>query len=237
MNAIDSKKATTFVSVFFVIALLINSTQGFGHSKINSATSVPVITPQQQATDNSTRLVQQAAAQVATEAAAEHAHYLSRYLNGKVVRQAGNRSVALTITSDSGHVNSALTAALLSHFQGPSIQITTTAFTHDFVLDGLFDTAVTGSRELFQKLELLDSLDTLILARENVQFSQSPELQNVTTATVTLVVTVVPVNGQGNNLTWTFSAYGPGFSNDVALATAEERLIKKISADSDMSLN
>jgi len=29
----------------------------------------------------------------------------------------------------------------------------------------------------------------------------------------------------------------PRFSNDVALATAEERLIKKISADSDMSLN
>jgi len=238
MSTIDSKQATVFVTVFFVIALLINSTQGFGKSR--EATNVPVKMPGSVSVSPEERqaaLLAEQAAQAAKAEAAEHAKYLARYLNGNFDRQAGNRAVAIVVANGNGKLNSAIATALARRFQGASIQISSSFFTPEFVSDGLFNNALAGSRELFRKLELVNSVDALVLAKEDVQYSQNAALENVTTATIQLDVTVVPVVGQGDSVTWTFTANGPGFSKEVACRAAEERLIKQIAADTKMSLN
>ena len=75
-----------------------------------------------------------------------------------------------------------------------------------------------------------------MLAREDVQYAQNAALENVITATIRLVVTAVPVSGQGAPVTWTFTAYGPGFTKEIARTAAEERLIKQIASDTKLSL-
>lgn len=216
---IDQKQAAIFVVVFFVIALLINSTQGLGNRRGVSPAPV-IISPE----------AQQAAA-------AEHTRYIARYLNSSFARPAGNRGVAIVVAAENGKLNSNVASALARRFQGASVQIFSSFFTPEFVSDGLFNDALAGSRELFRKLDLANSVNALVLAREDVQYSQNAALDNVTTATMRLDVTVVPVSGQSDPLTWTFTAYGPGFSQEVARKAAEERLIKQIAADTKMSLN
>jgi Na+-transporting methylmalonyl-CoA/oxaloacetate decarboxylase gamma subunit len=232
MNMIDQKQAAIFVVVFFVIALLINSTQGLSNSRVVSLAPVSISPEAQQAAANAAQ-----AAQVAQAAAAEHARYIARYLNSSFARQAGNRGVAIVVTTENGKLNSTVASALARRFQGASVQIFSSFFTPEFVSDGLFNDALAGSRELFRKLDLANSVNALVLAREDVQYSQNAALNNVTTATMRLDVTVVPVSGQSDPLTWTFTAYGPGFSQEVARKAAEERLIKQIAADTKMSLN
>jgi hypothetical protein len=47
----------------------------------------------------------------------------------------------------------------------------------------------------------------------------------------------MPVSGQSESKTWTFTSNGPGFTKDIARGAAEERLIKQIAANTKMSLN
>jgi hypothetical protein len=229
MNAIDPKQATIFVIVFFVIALLINSTQGYSHSRTQSPASNSLSTANPQLTTE--------AAQAAQNAAAEHAHYLAKYLNGGFTRKAGARSIAIVVVTETGKLNPAVNSALARRLQNESTQILPSLFKPEFVSDGLFNDAIANSSDLFQKLDLANSVDSLVLAREDVQYAQNPALENVITATMRLDVTVVPISGQGDSKTWTFTANGPGFNQTVARAAAEERLIKQIAADTKMSLN
>lgn len=75
-----------------------------------------------------------------------------------------------------------------------------------------------------------------MLAQQNVQYAQNTALDNVITATMQLKVAVMPVSGQSDAKTWTFTAYGPGFTKEVARQAAEERLIKQITTDTNMTL-
>ncbi len=230
MHSIDSKQATIFVVVFSVIALLINYGQGFLGSR--SAPQVPAVISQ-----NTQKSVQPAAQSATQVAVAERTRYIARYLNGNFSRQAGNRSVAIVAANENGRLNFAVTDALTRRFNGSSVQISASLFTPEFVSDGLFTNAIAGSRDLFRKLDLASSVDVLVLAQEDVQYSKTAALENLTTATMRLTVTVVPVSGQSEAMTWTFTAYGPGFAKEVARKAAEERLIKQIADDNKMSLN
>jgi len=225
MNAIDSKQATIFVVVFSVIALLINSTQGFGIRQnvlIPPASILTVPTVAQQASQ--------------TEAN-ERAQFQARYLNGGLNRQTGKQGVAIVVADENGKLDSAVSTALANRFQDESVQIFPVFFTTAFISDGLINDAIARSSELFQKLDLAHSLSALVLAREDVQYSQNAALDNVITATMRLDVIVVPVAGQGSSQTWTFTAVGPGFTQEVARAAAQDRLIKQIASDIKMSLN
>jgi hypothetical protein len=117
------------------------------------------------------------------------------------------------------------------------VQILPSFFRPAFISDGLFDQVLSGSQDLFAKLELAKSVDTLVMAKEDVEYTQSPALENLITATIRLDVHLIHVSGQDDGTTWTFTAHGPGFSKDIARKAAEERLIKQISEDTKMSLN
>ena len=237
MNRINPKRITVFVCVMATIAIFIYSAQS--HREQQKAATV---VQQQRAMENEAagrKAVQDAAAEQAKAvqaAATGHAEYLARYLNSGFNRKPGSETVAIAVASENGTLNRAVTAALISRFQSGPVQILSPFFKPEFVSDGLFNDAFTGSGEILNKLELSKSLDGLLLARQDVQYSTNPSLQNVVTATMQLKVTVVPVSGRGDGKTWTFTASGPGFTKEVARQAAEERLIKQIADDTKMSL-
>lgn len=172
----------------------------------------------------------------AEEAAAEHAQYLARYLNSGFVKKSGLETIAVVVASEDGTWNSAVNAALIKRFKNEPVQIVSSFFKPAFVSDGLFAEAFSDSNDLFNKLELSKSLDGLLLARENVGYATNSSLENVITATMQLDIETLPIGSQLQNQTWTFSANGSGFHKADARAQAEERVIKQILTDTNMTL-
>ena len=226
MSGINPKRVTVFVCVMAVIAIFIYSAQS-----VREQQKAVTVAQHQQAMAN-----EAAAQKAAQDAAAAHAQYLARYLNTGFSRTLGSKTIAVAVASENGTLNSTITAALESRFQRESVRILSPFFKPEFVSDGLFNDAFTGSGHIFNKLELAKSLDGVVLAQQNVRYTQNTALENVITATMQLKVAVLPVSGQGDGKIWTFTAYGPGFTKEVARQTAEERLIKQIAADTNMSL-
>jgi predicted 2-oxoglutarate/Fe(II)-dependent dioxygenase YbiX len=171
------------------------------------------------------------------EAAARHAQFLAQYLNVSLPQKTGNKTVAIAVASENGTLNRAVADAIADRFKKESIQIISSLFKPAFVADGIFQEILNGSGGPFVRLDLANSLDGVVLARQDVHYAQNPSLQNVISATMQLKVAVVPVSGQSDGKTWTFTAYGPGFTKEVARQTAEERLIKQITNDTNMSLD
>jgi hypothetical protein len=233
MNKIEPTRAAVFVGVLSIIAFSINSTQS--HS-VQKPTAVYVSPAEQQ--EKQVELQQQDAAQkAAAEAATQHAKFLAQYLNAGFIKNPGIPAVAIVVASEDGRFNHVVSTALANHFNSGAVDITSTFFKPQFVSDGLFADAFNGSGDVLNKLDLANSLNALLLARESTQYTQSPALDNLITATMQLEVQVVPVAGSIQNQAWTFTANGAGFSQMQARANAEERLIKQISTDTKMSLN
>jgi hypothetical protein len=151
-------------------------------------------------------------------------------------RKPGARTAAVVVATEDGRLNRTVTAALASRFTGEAVQILPSFFKPEFVSDGLFNNTFNGSEEISEKLELAHSLDTLVLGRQDVQYSENPALDNVITATMRLNVAFLSLSSKGDSQKWAFTSYGPGFTKEVARQRAEERLIKQITADTKMSL-
>ena len=172
----------------------------------------------------------------AEEAAAAHARYLARYLNSNVDRKPGAKTVALVVVSESGKFNRVLSAAVADRLKADSVQILPSFFKPEFVSDGLLNAAFTDPAQIFKKLELANSLDAVLFARQKVEYSTSPGLENLITATMELELAVFPTTASADSQTWSFRAPGPGFKQSDARAAAEERIIKQIAKDTKMSL-
>jgi hypothetical protein len=180
---------------------------------------------------------EQAAELAAQRAAAEHAQYLARYTDTGFIREPDSKTIAVVAASENGALNNAVGAALARRFKNERVRLDLSFFKPAFVSDGLFNDAFAGSNDLFAKLELSKSLDGLFLAREKVQYASNPSLDNVLTATMELDVETLPIGSPGQGQSWTFTAAGAGFSKADARAQAEERIIKQILTDTNMTLN
>jgi len=252
MNLIEPKQAAIFVSVLAVIAFVINGTQEYlrrGNSVqafrqqiqhvpafsapqpvIQQPMPEPSLTREQQRLD-----MEMAAARKAEEdAAAKHAQFVARYVNNVPAKQPGVTIVAVVVMSEIGKPNNTLATILARHFSSGSTKAFSSLFTPEFISDGLFDGAAGGSSEAVNKLDLANSLDTLLLAKQSVQYTSNPSLQNVLSAHMRLDVTELSVTARGQNQTWTFSANGAGFSQALAREMAEERIVKQIENDTNM---
>lgn len=248
MSGINPKRVTVFVCVMACIAILIQSALGYRRQQ-NAAVVVQQQRVQaamaaQQERERAAQTEQQqqaianeaAARKAVQDAAAAHAQYLARYVNGGFSRMPGSEAVAVAVASESGTLNRAVTTALISRLQREVVRILSPFFKPEFVSEGLFSDAFSGSSSIFNKLELANTLDGVVLAQQDVQYSSNPSLENVITATMQLKVAVIPVSSPNDGKTWTFTAYGPGFTKEVARKAAEERIIKQIAADTNMSL-
>ena len=249
MNRMNQTRVAVFFSVFAAIAIVICALQ----SATEQQRAVAIAQQQreeaavaaQQQRQQAAYIAQQqqaaekeaAAKKSAQDAAAERAKFLARYLYPDLSRRLGMKTVAIAVASEDGKLNRAVTTALVGRFKTEPVQIFPSYFKPEFVSDGLFNEAFGGSSELFNKLELAKSLNALLLAREDVQYSNNAALDNVITATMRLNVEMLPVAGQGDTQKWAFTAYGPGFTKEVARQAAEERLIKQITTDTNMSLS
>lgn len=212
--------------------------------RINNETDEPTRKAKQEAIEEILRKeAAQKAAQEAEakrireEAAAAHKRFLERYLNADSVRTPGNKSVAIVVASEDGKLNQVVSTALAQHFKTDSVEFFSSFFTPEFVSDKLFAKVFSGSTDVLKKLEVANSLDVLLLSRQTVQYSTSPNLMNLVTANMQLEVQVLPIAKNVQGGTWTFTSNGSGFKNVEARSMAEERLIIQISKDTKMSIN
>ena len=255
MSRVDPKQAAIFVIVLLVIASFINGTQESGQQAVSNqtVTQQPVPQPQPQpqqqipvqnevvspknnehAVVASRRTVERAASasrKAAVDPATERANYLARYLNPGFAPKPGTKSLALVVVSENGEYNTAVRNAIAARIKSGTMETIADLFTPQFVSDGLFTDTFGGSRVALGKLELMNSLDGFLLARQKVQYSTNPSLNNVITANMRLEVMIVPVAKSGPDRTHTFTAYGAGFKPGDARSMAEERLIKQIAGD------
>ncbi len=244
-----------FIVAFTILALCINNVK-FNSERQQHAAAVAAQATQQ-AQQEAQKLVQQeakeraqqaaqqrqleadraaAAQRAAEEAAQAHANYLARYLIPGFARTPGVQTLAVVAATETGKLSSNIGNALARHLKTANVEITSSFFTLEFVSDGLFAGMFNGSTEQFGKLELAHSLNAIVLARQTVQYSKNPSLENVTTAAMQLDVVLASVATPGQPQSWTFTASGAGFSNQAARAMAEDRIIKKIADDKKMSL-
>lgn len=236
MTKIEPNKVVAFIVVLAVVAFIINSTQHHNNGAQNvrsqqqSSADAPPVASQQQ-------FEQEAATQKAVaNATAKHAQFLARYLNTGFPRTPGSKTLALVVATENGKVDQPVSTALANHFNSGSVKISTSFFKPEFVSDKLFANVFDGSTEILNKLELANSLDALLLARLAVRYSKDSSLNNLISANLQLAVQVVPIAGNIQNQTWTFTANGAGFSQAEAGSMAEERLVKQIINDTKMSL-
>jgi hypothetical protein len=177
-----------------------------------------------------------AAAKAVQDAVVAHQRFLTKYVNTGIAKQAGNQMVAVAVASENSSMNHAVGVALVNRFKSDHVQLTDSFFKPEMVTGGLFDQAFTGATDLFNQLELAKSLDALLLARQNVQYETNADLSNVIYAHMSLEITTLPVTGQIQSQSWTFTANGTGFRLGEARQQAEERLINQITSDTKMSL-
>ena len=188
----------------------------------------------QSSTPTPPALVQKTPAELAAELAAEHAHFLARYLNPLPTRTQGAKSIALVVASDNGELNVSFATTLATLLATDGVSISPTVFKPQFVSDGLFVDILGGSRSAIEKLELEKALDGLVLVRETVEYAVSPSLQNLITATMKLEITSMSVGVPSGRKTRAFTSNGPGFKEVDARHSAEERLIKQITAENNI---
>lgn len=161
-------------------------------------------------------------------AEAEKANYLARYLGSVATRKIGAKDVvAVVAVSEDGTPNSPFGNAIVSALKAGSLEATASAFTPEFVADGLFHQAFKDAGTVLKKLELTNSLGTLMLARQLVQYSTNSSLQNIITATMRLELLTVAFADAESGTVLSVAASGVGFKPEDARAQAEERLSSK----------
>jgi flagellar motor protein MotB len=170
------------------------------------------------------------------DAAAKHAAELARYLDVRLSKTPGVNSVAVAVATEDNKLDRNIGQALARRFRSNNMEMLPSLFAPEFVSDGLFAKTFDGSRDPLARLDLADYLDGIVLARETVQYTQDASLDNLISAHLHLDVMSMPVSTRGDSQTWTFTANGAGFKRDDARSMAEERLIKQIAGDTNMSL-
>ena len=174
--------------------------------------------------------------QSAAAAEAEKEKYLG-IVNTNITRAAGEELIAVACASETGTMNSAISDALASHFKRDHIKFASSFFRPTMITDGSFDAIFNGTKEVFKKMELEKSLDGLLLAKQDVQYSKNAALDGVITADMHVQIVTLPVTSQIESQSWTLAAKGTGFNNADARMQAEERIIKQITDSTNMSLS
>ena len=111
----------------------------------------------------------QAAAQ---KAADELKAYRTRYLGDHNARY----SIAVMVADENGMPNESLAQSICTILDTNGLTTTASLFTPDFIADGLFGQMLSGSKEAFDKLELTNTVQAVMLARQSVEYSTNSAL-------------------------------------------------------------
>lgn len=245
MKRITPKRVALFVVVMTAVAFVVYLPRYEWDQR-----QVQVVLQQQQAAENeaAAQANREAAAQraleneaaarkAAQEAATQRAEYLARYLNRGFARKPGLKTVAIAAGFQNGESDRPVAVAIASCLKEENLALFTSFFKPAFYAEGLFGEVFGGSTEPINRLELTNTLDALLLAQEQVQYSTNgAELDNVITANARLEVAFLPFAMMRREQSWTFLANGAGFNLGEARSNAEERLLKQIAGDTNMAL-
>lgn len=223
----DKKKLQVFFALLVVVALVVNFLF-LGKSRI----------PQMQM-DSPPQQTRQLVAEQPTveDRAMKQQQAAARFFDIGFTPKSGTAAVAVLAADENGKINQAINQALATRFRNDNTQILTSFFKPDFIAMGAFTEILEGSNDFFDASEIAKKLNATVLARLTVSYSQNAELNDLISATAKLDVTLIPLANHGDRQTWSFTAFGPGFSKEVARKAAEERLIKQIADDTKMVLN
>ncbi len=220
-----------FMCGLAVSAFIINSAlfrQGPGPQRPSQTTpQTATALPREDEATKASRMAQ-------ANAAAEQARYAAKYLKSDIVRPSSGNVVAVSVCSETMKSDHAVAAALSDRLRLAGFATVSSPFTPEFLADGLFSHAFDGSTDIGKRLNLSQITDMVVLAKQDVQFSKDPSLQNVITAAMQLNIHMAPVSDLGDAQSWTLTASGSGFAEADARNMAEERLVKKIAQESKL---
>ncbi len=182
-----------------------------------------------------------AAAEVARKksienAAAEHARFLTRYLNAGFSRKAGVASIAVAIENEQGTVNPKVATALTQRLKSDDVQLLNSFFKPEFVADRFVPRLFSGETGIIEQLELTNSLDAVIIGRQTVAYSTNATPDNTITANLSLELMTLPVGLTRESQSWNFGANGIGVRPHEARQLAEDRIIEQIARDTNFVL-
>ncbi len=170
------------------------------------------------------------------EAAAEHARYLARYLNSGFSRKPGVTAIGVAIESEQGTVNLNIATALTQCFKTSDVQLLNSFFKPEFVADKLVASIFSGETGIFERLELTNSLNGVLIGRQTVTYSTNAALENTITANLRLELMALPIGMTRESQSWNFAANGVGFRPHEARQVAEDRIIEQIKKNTNMVL-
>jgi hypothetical protein len=226
------KKINPIHAALFIIGLAIVTSSILWVAQRAKAASAQRATQAQQTATEKARVQR-----VAGDEAAEHEKYLARYVRTKFVRKPGVETVAMIIAAEDESFSAALDALLTDRFKSASVEIIPGLFTPAFVSDGFFKEAFHGSPEVFQKLELGNSLDSVVLVQPTINYVSNPSLNNTITAQLRTEIVALPVAAKRKKQGWSYLASGIGFTKDAARQSAQEHILDQLANDTTVSFH
>ena len=182
------------------------------------------------------RMAKEAKVKAAETEAAEHARLLARYLNSGFTRNPGAVAIGVAVESEGGTMNPSIANALAQHLRTSDVQLLNSFFKPEFVADRYVANIFSGDTGIFDRLELTNSLNAVLVGRQSVSYSTNTALEKTVTANLRLEVMALPVNLTRHSQSWNFAANGIGFRPEEARQAAEDRIIEQIAKNTNMVL-
>lgn len=182
------------------------------------------------------RAAREAEGKAAENAAAERDRLLARYMNSGFARKPGVMTIGIAIESEGGTMNPSIAIALAQRLKSSEVQFLNSFFRPEFVADNYVARIFSGDTAIFDRLELTNSLNAVLVGRQSVNYSTNRALENTVTADLRVEVMVLPVGLSRESQSWNFAANGIAFRSHEARQAAEERIIEQIAKHTNMAL-
>ena len=162
--------------------------------------------------------------QDANRVADELKAYRTRYLGD----HNGRYSIAVMVADENGRPNESLAQSICTLLDTNGLTTTASLFTPAFIADGLFGQMLSGSKEAFDKLQLTNTIQAVMLARQSVEYSTNSALADVITATMTFDANAFSKSSFQMIFANSIKVAGAGVTRLEARTSAEERLLKQL---------
>jgi hypothetical protein len=117
------------------------------------------------------------------------------------------------------------------------LKTTPSLFKPTFVTDGLFEKAFAGDYDAMRKMSLTNFAPGILLARQTVDYTTNPNLQDTVSAAMGLEISAVSTHEMRAVSSISLRSVGAGFSREEAKSAAEERLLQQLAGGALSKIN
>lgn len=161
------------------------------------------------------------------EATEKREAFLNQYIQDRsFFNQPNSKEIAVMLIDETGEPTQDLDQMIAASLIKEGVKATISLFTKRFIVDGIFEKIFNGSSDEIKKLELLKHCDYIFLGKYSVKYIENPDLQNMITAKVTIVLNIIDVKRRTIKNRFTLTKAGVGFSQDSAKSLAKERILE-----------